>query len=183
MYDGQVVESDEVKARWVLSELASARTSRFYCKSSLEDITQKITASLTFESLSPAEVERLLHAFECARGQYLYHYLQGILQFKLGSWPMSELEGVWAMSQMSGGRFILLRDFAKTPFEANATDPRFVAAQMASAGVPVRSEHPVTIGIYKGMRVLVDGYARSLLFLQAAQDGDRLRVFVPVVRD
>ena len=35
-------------------------------------------------------------------------------------------------------------------------------------------------GTYKGLRVLIDGYARSLLFLQARPESDRIKVFVPV---
>jgi hypothetical protein len=67
-------------------------------------------------------------------------------------------------------------------FRTVATDRRVAAigaASMAATHQPVRSEHPVTVGTYRELRVLIDGYARSLLFLQAGQDSDRLKVFVP----
>jgi hypothetical protein len=36
------------------------------------------------------------------------------------------------------------------------------------------------VGTYKALRVLIDGYARSLLFLQAGPESDRIKVFILV---
>ena len=52
---------------------------------------------------------------------------------------------------------------------------------MGWAGRIIRSKHPVTIGIFEGRRVLIDGYVRSLWFLRFASPLDRIKVFVPVV--
>jgi hypothetical protein len=98
----------------------------------------------------------------------------------------ANLAEVSALSEMDGGNFIRLHEYAARPPNLDSTgkvaerDPRVVVAQMVVAGVPVRSEHPVTIGIYKGLRLLIDGYARSLLFLYSAKEIDRMMVFVPV---
>jgi len=36
------------------------------------------------------------------------------------------------------------------------------------------------VGTYEGLRVPIDGYARSLLFLQAGQESHRTKVFILV---
>ena len=36
------------------------------------------------------------------------------------------------------------------------------------------------VGTYEGLRVPIDGYARSLLFLQAGQESHRIKVFILV---
>ena len=69
MQDGDIVGLHEVKARWVLSELVSARTSVFYRDSSLEDIYSKVAVGATFASLDTTEIERLVHAWGHARGE------------------------------------------------------------------------------------------------------------------
>jgi len=94
MQDGNIVALNEVKARWVLSELASARTSVHYQSSQLQDIISKVAGGSTFESLSPKEVERLVHSFESARGIFLNHYLQNTSKFELQNWSKAELEKV-----------------------------------------------------------------------------------------
>jgi hypothetical protein len=92
MQGGDIVGLDEAKARWVVSEIVSARTSVHYQSSPLQDITSKVAKGSTFESLRPTEVERLVHAFEGARGNFLNHYLQNTSKFELQNWSKAELE-------------------------------------------------------------------------------------------
>jgi hypothetical protein len=97
MEDAQVVTLDEVKARWALSELMSERTSVHYRSSQLGDTYSKILAGSTFENLNSEDVERLLRAFEDARGKFLGHYLRNTSQFALRNWSKTELADVYAM--------------------------------------------------------------------------------------
>ena len=116
MREEQIVALDEVKARWAMSEVASARTSAFYWESSLKDIFSKITAGSCFEALDASEIKRLVQAFELARGKFLGHCIQSVLQFTLQSWSQGDFAGVHAMSEMNDkGRFVPLFEYAAAP--------------------------------------------------------------------
>jgi hypothetical protein len=178
MSNDPVFELNHVKALWALSEITSVRTSKFY-RDELADIRSKALASstLTLESLDQNECERLVQAFESARGRFLSDYLKNVLRFALCNLSKDELKDLYAMSNMNKGYFIRLRDYcAAIPLDADPSDPRVVATKIVE---PIWLKYPATVGIYGDLRVLIDGYARTLVFLRAAQDEGRLQVFVP----
>jgi hypothetical protein len=121
-----------------------------------------------------------VQAFELARGKFLGHYIQSVLQFTLQSWSQGDFAGVHAMSEMNDkGRFVPLFEYAAAPPGNTDSDPRFIAAKMAATHQPIRFKNPITIGTHGGMPVLIDGYARSVFFLRAGQEKDRINAFVP----
>jgi len=76
----------------------------------------KITAGSCFEALDASEIKRLVQAFELARGKFLGHCIQSVLQFTLQSWSQGDFAGVHAMSEMNDkGRFVPLFEYAAAP--------------------------------------------------------------------
>lgn len=180
------VSVNQVKALWALNELKSPRTSKHYHDSRAPAVFQKLGASTSpfVDSESP-EFRMLVEMFEPARGQFLHMYFNGIKEFVLEQWTVEQIRCLNAMSQMDpSGRaqFISVQDYALSPppIGADDGDPRVAAAKVPPSNTPFRTVDPVVIGLYNGLRVLIDGYCRSILFMRSAKPDSRIPVLVPV---
>jgi hypothetical protein len=175
----------EMKARWVCTEIRSERTSRFYQDPQMP-VLQARLRNLVFADVATQDRDTLAEMWEEARGRYLYMYLEDVTGFVLKYWPATQLGKVSAMSQMDPagkGRFFPILEYAKSPRPAGPDaehDPRVVADNSVLSGKDFRAGDPVTVGLYSGRQVLIDGYGRGVRFMQCADASDRVPVFVPI---
>jgi hypothetical protein len=174
-----------MKARCVLTEIRSERTSRF-CQGPQLPVLQARLKNLVFADVATQDRDTLAEQWEEARGRYLYMYLEGVTGFVLEYWPATQLGEVSAMSQMDPagkGRFFPMLDYAKSPRPVGPDaehDPRVVADNSVLSSRDLQAGDPVTVGLYNGQQVLIDGYGRGVRFMQCADASDRVPVFVPI---
>jgi hypothetical protein len=175
-----MISIDEVKARWVFSELRSERSRDHYLRvPSLDGIRQAIAVGTEFDTLNAMQIQLLADALELARPNVVKYYLQGILHFRVEDLSKERLRDLYAMQLMTQGRLIQIKVYETEP-ACNPDDARVVAAQVKILPQPINSWHPATIGGYNGLSVLVDGYCRSMMFLRLGQRQDCIPIYVPV---
>jgi hypothetical protein len=182
MVGADTVSLTGMKARWAFSELKSERTNIYYHDPRAPALRAKI-ANLEFDQLTVGELSILAEMWEPARGIYQGTYLTDVSEFVRQDWSTAQLAEVWAMSQMDPrgeGRFRSMLAYAVSPRPPSETDPRVAADRLYSSGKSFRCTDPIVVGLFNGRRVLIDGYCRSILFMQSADVSDRIPVLVPI---
>jgi hypothetical protein len=187
MRAGEVVSVQRAKARWAYSEIRSPRLTAVYQRNPrVLPLYGKVTTS-AFEDLSEFEVDALVEIFETARGRLLNHYWSEVREFVLEEWSADQLGQVYAMSEADPwrqGRFHPFAVYAKSPRPTGpkaGRDPR-VAADHVPLTTTLPELDPLVVGLYKDLRVLIDGYFRGLIFMRSAASGGRVAILVPVPR-
>jgi hypothetical protein len=179
------ISLNEMKARWVFTEIKSERTSRFYQDTQLPTLQARLR-NMAFADVATHDRDTLAQMWEEARGPYLYMYLEGVTGFELEYWPATELGETWTMSQMDPagkGRFFTMSVYATSPRPVGPDsqhDPRVVADNIPSSGKDLQAGDPITAGLWNGRQVLIDGYGRGVRFIRCADASDRIPVFVPI---
>src|SRR5262245_41871819 len=122
-----------VQARWAYSELPL----REEYGRDVDDLRKKSAQGLSFESLSPDDVDLLTNKFGEVRGCYFCSYFDGVLAFHLVPWRRAQLEAAyviswWAIKQGLGQCATFKQWAATEPFPACAS--------------PFIQKHPATVG-------------------------------------
>ena len=180
----KVVSLHRMKAWWAFSEISSPRFALTYQQDLRVPALYARIRSVTFECLSPFEVDTLAQLYESIRGCSLNHYIAEIREFVIEEWSAEQLGQVYAMSELDAsgqGRYQPFAAYAASPCPTPTEwfDPR-VAAEKLSWSTTFRAHDPLIVGIYRGLRVLIDGYVRGLVFMKTASPGERVAVLAPV---
>ena len=187
MNAGEVVSLQRVKAWWAYTEIRSPRLMPEYQRDPRVPPLRAKIETAAFEHLSAFEVAALEEIFEIFRGDLLSHYLVDVREFVIKEWSANQLAQVYAMSELDPlgeGRYRPFEIYAASqrPTGPHARlDPR-VAADNVPMTTVLRTPDPLVIGIYKGFRVLIDGYFRGILFMRSASPGERVPLLVPIRR-
>lgn len=88
------VSLQEMKARWVFTEIRSDRTRKYYHDSRVPMLQSKLK-DLVFSNVTMQDRDTLATMWEDARGKYLWMYLTGVSNFILQYWSAVQLGQVW----------------------------------------------------------------------------------------
>lgn len=180
----KVVSLHGMKARWAFSEIRSPRFALTYQQDPKVPLLYARICSVTFECLSPSEVDTLAQLYESIRGCCLNHYIAEVREFVIEQWSAEQLGQVYAMSELDAsgeGRYQPFATYAASPCTTPTAwlDPR-LAAEKLSWTTTFRQHDPLIVGLYRGLQVLIDGYVRGLVFTRTASPGERVAVLAPV---
>ncbi len=173
----------EVQARWSYSEILSKGVGHFYDGlPGVEALRKKARAHVRFHDLTEEDFKVLCRGFNGVRGAFSANYLRGIAGFHVADWSKEQLSDLLIVPNATPlNRFAPFSVYAALPIDDTTPpcDARRAAesVQMTASAAEV---HPVTLGMYAGRLVLLDGYHRAIRFWHSSNTGARLATFVPI---
>jgi hypothetical protein len=175
-WDQNVATVDEMKSRWVYSELGSPRWGEAYAQlRGHTPLLEKARLHVPFSSLTAEERDQLL--------EYAPHSSRRGLMARLNNHSQYRLEH-WTKSQISATRTIHAYD--SVPYEdflAGSSKPGDENSDAREAAkklpyYPATWEAGMVVGT-PGDYILLDGYTRSVVFMKEAPRGDKFAIWVP----
>ena len=189
---GQRVTTRIAKARWAWSELTSPRFGPKYASRGTQAIRlQTLAKSGTkFEDLSDLDRDILVSLLEQHQAGFMPG-LASIKEFVCTEWTKEDVERTYTIQSLSPqkDRNIPYYEFIKNPpymvgGQPEWSDPRVSAKNDWPAGKAYELMEPA-IALYPqgpgGVKMLVDGYAQSVIFMRNGKDTDRFLVWEPVM--
>jgi hypothetical protein len=174
------VSVEEVWVHWAFCEAGSDRFDHWCPNPAINDLRRGIrSGAAKHQALTPGDKQTLRHWISKTREPYLRMYMENVDCFVIDEWSQDRLRTILCMSQMDKrGRLITLSEYMnRAPDDPNdRLDPRVVAIEARDL---VTSPDPIIIALWKGHHVLVDGYRRSILFLNSGGSDRLIKAYVP----
>jgi hypothetical protein len=188
---GDRVSASEIRARWAYSEM---RSSRFRARFApvYADLVVKANSRVAFSELRQADRDRLLLALNAARNPEFVGYVDATAAtYECRSWTENELFNAWALPEFNPTNrdyCISFRAFlsaAEPPVLATLddSDPRVEWQKQRSLcdTGEYRQDEPIIIIGKPGTQIILDGYFRTLTFVNSRKRCKRLLVWIPLV--
>src|SRR5271165_2782210 len=156
-----------VCAKWAYSELLSAQP---YYGSELKPLREKLARGVSFDELDTVERLLLLRKWREVRGApAVIKRLKGITAFRHTAWTKEQLGAAYVMTNFA-------LQVSCNPRVERVTFKRWIEAESlsrppprhplptAEAPAPARVDGLATLGRWKGLIYLLDGYQRGVRF-------------------
>jgi len=166
---------DEMKSRWVYSELGSPRWGHAY--ETLRGHTKlldKAQAHTPFAALSPEEHAQLLEYAPNSSRRGLIGRLAAHSSYHLAHWTRPELNAAHTTHHFGDLPYPQFLAAAYTPGDKD--DPHEAAKHLPYT--PATWEAAIAVGS-PGNYMLIDGYTRSLVFMQKAPPDATFAIWIP----
>jgi hypothetical protein len=167
---------DEMKTRWIYSELGSPRWNTAYAQlRGNTPLLEKARLHVPFSSLSSDEHAQLLNYAPHSARRGLMGRLGAHSSYRLEQWDKTQVcatRTIQAYGSVTHGEFLAGR--CKPGEEAN--DPREAAKGLPY--YPGSWEAGIAVG-KPGNYILVDGYTRSVVFMKEAPQDAKFSIWVP----
>ncbi len=165
---------DEMKSRWVYSEISSPRWGHAYeLLRGHTPLLEKAQLHIPFSSLTADEQAQLLEYAPNSSRRGLMGRLAGYALYRLEHWDKSQLLATHTTHAFGS---VPYADFFAADPADDANDPRAAAKHLPY--YPGTWEAAIAVQEHGGF-MLIDGYTRSVVFMKEAPDGARLPVWVP----
>lgn len=167
---------DEMKSRWVYSELGSPRWSGAYAQlRGNTPLLAKAGLHIPFSSLTSEEQDQLLKYAPNSSRRGLMGRLSNHLGYRLEQWDKSQVSATRTIQAYGS---VPYDDFISEGCKPGqeAIDPREAAKTLQY--YPGTWEAGMAVG-QPGSYMLLDGYTRSVVFMRQAPSGARFAIWVP----
>lgn len=167
---------DEMKCRWIYSELGSERWREAYTQlRGSTPLSEKAKLHIAFSSLASAERQQLLAYAPSSSRRGLMGRLGNHSDYRLEQWDKSQVGAtrtIHAYGSVPYGEFLA----TDSPSGDEATDAR--EAAKALPYYPGVWEAGIAVGEPRNY-MLLDGYTRSVVFMKDAPPDARFAIWVP----
>jgi hypothetical protein len=171
-----VATADEMKSRWIYSELGSPRWGEAYAQlKGNTPLLEKARLHIPFSSLTSDEHEQLLEYAPSSSRRGLMGRLSNHSDYRLEQWDKSQISATRTTHAYGS---VLYDEFLSESCEPGeeATDAREAAKKLPF--YPGTWEAGIVVG-KPGDYMLLDGYTRSVVFMKEAPPGAKFAVWVP----
>ena len=167
---------DEMKSRWVYSELGSPRWGEAYAQlRGHTPLLEKAKRHVPFASLTADEHKQLLEYAPNSSRRGLMGRLSNHSSYRLERWTKTQLRATHTTQHYSSVPFDKFLSGQPKPGE-EANDPR--AAAKGLGYHPDKWEAAMVVG-KRGDYMLLDGYTRSVAYLREAPASAKIAMWVP----
>lgn len=167
---------DEMKSRWVYSELGSPRWREAYAQVKGDTpLLSKAERHVPFWTLTPAEQQQLLDYAPQSSRRGLMGRLNNHSGYRLEQWDKSQISATHTIQAYGSVPYDEFLAGAHKPGE-EATDAREAAKELPYD--PSTWEAGMVVG-KRGNYMLLDGYTRSVVFMREAPPGATFAIWVP----
>jgi hypothetical protein len=173
---GDVARVDEMKSRWVYSELGSPRWGEAYAQlRGHTPLLEKATLHVPFSSLTADEREQLLEYAPSSSRRGLMGRLSNHPSYRLERWTKTQLRATHTTHHYGSVPFNEFLSGRPKPGE-EPDDAREAAKKLGYH--PDKWEAAIVVG-KRGDYMLLDGYTRSVAYIREAPASAKLAVWVP----
>jgi hypothetical protein len=166
---------DEMISRWVYSEIGSPRWGHAYeLLRGHTPLLEKAQLHIPFAALSPEEHAQLLEYAPNSSRRGLMGRLAGHSEYRLEHWTKDQIHATHTTHAF--GSLPYDQFFASDPAAGDANDPREAAKHLPY--YPGTWEAAIAVQEHGGY-MLIDGYTRSVVFMNSAPPEATLAVWVP----
>jgi hypothetical protein len=171
-----VATVDEMKSRWVYSELGSPRWGEAYAQlRGHTPLLEKATLHVPFSSLGDEEREQLLEYAPRSSRRGLMGRLGNHASYRLERWTKTQIRALHTTPHHGSIPFDDFLAGGPKPGE-EPTDAREAAKALGYH--PDKWEAAIVVG-KRGDYMLLDGYTRAVAYMRAAPSSAKLAVWVP----
>jgi hypothetical protein len=171
-----VATVDEMKSRWVYSELGSPRWGEAYAQlRGHTPLLEKATLHVPFSSLGDEEREQLLEYAPRSSRRGLMGRLGNHASYRLERWTKTQIRALHTTPHHGSIPFDDFLAGGPKPGE-EPTDAREAAKALGYH--PDKWEAATVVG-KRGDYMLLDGYTRAVAYMRAAPSSAKLAVWVP----
>lgn len=188
---GDRASASEIRARWAYSEM---RSSRFRARFGpvYGDLIVKANSGVSFSELRQADRDRLLLALNATRNpDFAGHVDAAAVMFECQTWTENELLNAWALPEFNPPN----RDYCisyKTFLMAGGPpdlasledcDPRVEWHRQNSSAEAneYQQEEPIIVIGKPGTYIILDGYFRTLAFVNSPEKSKGLLAWIPLI--
>jgi hypothetical protein len=182
---GDKIDRRKLQARWAYCELTSPRFGGHYRNfPGGQPLFEKAKAGVAFEQLASDEIARLQAMNACLRKPLLDDYeIENVTGFVCQAISKADLQHISTLGFFDPdgkGRLLTFGEFVTASYKRDGNgnpepgDPRVACASAAGEFSPTE---PPIIWPYRGHRVPMEGYFRSLMFNRSANPDDELLVW------
>lgn len=180
----------EIRARWAYSEMRSprfrGRFARIYA-----DLIVKANSGVAFSDLCEADRDRLLLALNATRNpEFAGHVDAAAEMYECRSWAEDELLNAWALPEFNppdreyciSFKAFLMAGSPAGLASLEDCDPRVAWRKRNSAAAKeYQQEEPIIVIGKPGTYIILDGYFRTLAFVNSREKSRGLLVWIPLI--